>query len=347
MAQCSCGVTEVDDAGLSAAEVALIVITVIVLVLLALFWFFSGKQMEEMLGKAIQRETPFQCSCHLVSPLVPLKLVQGDLGSVKCILVGWRLGLVTQQWFIKDQQIKLDSQQGGCEDGVSLPLNSPSGYRLKTDPPKIDLFWTVTPVTLQFTPSQADHEGAVCRCRVRHRLTRRSVERIVTLQSIFIRPQISDIEKISDDTNAKVKLQIRADKFHPQDISFTWSVAGEKVTSESAEISDNSNRTFSAVSICPVPLSKVQDPGFKASVVIEHQSVGKLETLATQESLDQLSPPTVSDIQVSEFKGLGQPCTLICSVQDFYPKDITVTWRRVTGDEQRPIRAKTVTPERG
>ncbi|XP_039620699.1 tapasin-related protein-like isoform X2 [Polypterus senegalus] len=141
--------------GLTVTEVTLMVFAVFtfLLILLAVFWFFSVS----------------------LSPLVPLKLVQGDIGSVKCILTGWRLGLVTQQWFINDQEVKVDNQQRDCEDVTSVPLNSPSDYRLKTDPPKKGFFRTETPVTLQFLPTRADHEGAVCRCRVRHRLTRRSI----------------------------------------------------------------------------------------------------------------------------------------------------------------------------
>uniref|UniRef100_A0A8C4XC35 Tapasin-related protein-like n=1 Tax=Erpetoichthys calabaricus TaxID=27687 RepID=A0A8C4XC35_ERPCA len=182
--------------GLTGGEVAVIVIAAItfLLLLLTVFWFFTVS----------------------LSPLIPLKLVQGDLGSVKCTLTGWRLGLVTQQWFINDQEVKLDNQQRDCEDIASVPLNSPSGYHLKTDPPKEGFFRTETPVTLQFTPTRADHERAVCRCRVRHRLTRRSVERTVTLPYISIRPQLSDTENVSQDSDTDVKLQVRADEFHPK-----------------------------------------------------------------------------------------------------------------------------------
>ncbi|XP_051790787.1 uncharacterized protein LOC114642422 [Erpetoichthys calabaricus] len=305
-------------AGLSAAEVALIVITAIVLVLLALFWFFSV----------------------FLSPLVPLKLVQGDLGSVKCTLVGCRLGLVTQQWFIKDQQIKLDSQQGDCEDGVSLLLNSPSAYRLKTDPPKIDLFWTVTPLTLQFTPSQAAHEGAVCRCRVRHLLTRRSMERIVTLRPIFIHPQLSNIENVSQKFSKDVKLQIRAEEFYPRDINFTWTVGGQSVASELLDVTKNINETFSTRSICTVPLAKVREPGFKASVVIEHESVGKLEKTVTDGSLGIGERPNLSNIKMLKFSKVGEPCTLGCTISDFFPSGLTVTWLRVRAQGgHRPVTA--------
>ncbi|KAG2463918.1 IGG2B protein, partial [Polypterus senegalus] len=48
--------------------------------------------------------------------------------------------------------------------------------------------------------------------------------------------------------------------------------------------------------------------------------------------------PLVSDIKVAECKGLGQPCTLSCSITNFYPKDIKVTWQR-TGDKGPDITA--------
>uniref|UniRef100_A0A8C4SQF4 Uncharacterized LOC114661609 n=1 Tax=Erpetoichthys calabaricus TaxID=27687 RepID=A0A8C4SQF4_ERPCA len=297
--------------GLTGGEMALIVIAVILLLLLllAVFWFFSVS----------------------LSPLVPLKLVQGDLGSVKCTLTGWRLGLVTQQWFINDHII-LDNQQRDCEDVTSVPLNSLSGYHLKTDPPKEGFFRTETPVTLQFTPTRADHERAVCRCRVRHRLTRRSVERTVSLSHIFIRPQLSDIENVSQDSDIDVKLQVRADEFHPKDINFTWSVGGREVTSESVnppEITDNNNGTFSAVSVCSVPLSVVQEPGFKASVVIEHESVGKVEKMVTGDTPGIDGRPLLSDIEMLRFTKLGELCTLSCTISRFFPKALTVTWLRV------------------
>ncbi|XP_039620693.1 uncharacterized protein LOC120536420 isoform X2 [Polypterus senegalus] len=301
--------------GLTGGEMALIVIAVILvlLLLLAVFWFFSVS----------------------LSPLVPLKLVQGDLGSVKCTLTGWRLGLVTQQWFINDQEVKLDNQQRDCEDVASVPLNSPSGCHLKTDPPKEGFFRTETPVTLQFLPTRADHEGAVCRCRVRHRLTRRSVERTVTLRPIFIRPQLSDIENVSQDSDTDVKLQVRADEFHPKDINFTWSVGGGEVTSESVnppEITENNNGTSSAVSVCSVPLSDVQEPGFKASVVIEHESVGKMEKTVTGDTPGIDGRPLLSDIEMLRFTKVGEPCTLSCTISRFFPKALTVTWLRVRAE---------------
>ncbi|XP_039620695.1 uncharacterized protein LOC120536421 isoform X2 [Polypterus senegalus] len=267
-----------------------------------------------------------------LSPLVPLKLVQGDLGSVKCTLTGWRLGLVTQHWFINDQEVILDNQQRDCEDVASVPLNSPSGYHLKTDPPKEGFFRTETPVTLQFTPTLADHKGAVCRCHVRHRLTWRSVERTVTLRPIFIRPQLSDIENVSQDSDTDVKLQVRADEFHPKDINFTWSVGGREVTSESADITDNNNGTSSAVSVCSVPLSEVQEPGFKASVVIEHESVGKVEKTVTGDTPGIDGRPLLSDIEMLRFTKVGEPCTLSCTISRFFPKALTVTWLRVRAE---------------
>uniref|UniRef100_A0A8C4T6X4 Uncharacterized LOC114642422 n=1 Tax=Erpetoichthys calabaricus TaxID=27687 RepID=A0A8C4T6X4_ERPCA len=298
--------------GLTGGGMALIVIAVILLLLLLLtvFWFFSVS----------------------LSPLVPLKLVQGDLGSVKCTLTGWRLGLVTQQWFINDKKIILDNQQRDCEDVASVPLNSPSGYHLKTDPPKEGFFRTETPVTLQFTPTRPDHEGAVCRCRVCHRLTRRSVERTVTLPYIYIRPQLSDIENVSQDSDINVNLQVRADEFHPKDINFTWSVGGREVTSESVnppEITDNNNGTFSAVSVCSVPLSVVQEPEFKASVVIEHESVGKVEKTVTGDTPGIDGRPLLSDIEMLSYTKVDEPCTLSCTISRFFPKTLTVTWLKV------------------
>ncbi|XP_039620696.1 uncharacterized protein LOC120536422 [Polypterus senegalus] len=162
------------------------------------------------------------------------------------------------------------------------------------------------------------------------------------LQNSFlqVRPQLSKIENVSQNLSKDVKLQIRAEEFYPQDINFTWTVGGQSVASELLDVTKNINETFSTRSVCTVPLAKVREPGFKASVVIKHESVGKLEKTVTNGSLDIGERPNLSDIKMLKFSKVGEPCTLSCTISDFFPSDLTVTWLRVRAQGgHRPVTA--------
>ncbi|XP_051790698.1 uncharacterized protein LOC114662152 isoform X3 [Erpetoichthys calabaricus] len=299
--------------GLTSGEITAIVLAVVtfVLLLVVLCWFLSVS----------------------LSPLVPLKLVHSELGSLESTLKGWRLNRVNLEWFINNKEIQLDtvgSKQGDPEDGVSVPLKDSSNYTLKRDSRTEGFFIKETPITLQFTAQRQDHQGAVLRCRATHRLTRRSVERTLKLEQVYMRPRLSEIENISTDKDTEVKLMIKAEQFHPQDISFMWSTVGGGVTSDLPEITENSNGTFSARSVCTVPLSQVQSPGFKVSVVTDHISQGKIEKTVSRDTAGIDGRPQLSDIEMVRFSKVGEPCTLSCTISKFFPSGLTVTWLRTT-----------------
>uniref|UniRef100_A0A8C4SSA5 Uncharacterized LOC114661616 n=1 Tax=Erpetoichthys calabaricus TaxID=27687 RepID=A0A8C4SSA5_ERPCA len=259
-------------------------------------------------------------SSVLLSPLAQSKVnnVEGEQAEIQCTLKSWTLTLVTLQWFLNSQKISLD-QKG------------PPAYTLKGDTEEKGNRLKKTTILL-FTASRKDHAEAELRCRATHRLTRRSVERSVMLGQVYARPQLSDIENISEYSDADVKLQITAEEFYPRDIGFTWTLGEERGTTEMPEIIDNPDGTFSARSICSVPLSWVQMAGFRVSVEVDHISQGKLLRTATGDTPGIDGRPLLSDIQVVRFTKLGEPCNLSCTVSRFFPSAVTVTWLRAKAE---------------
>ncbi|XP_039620700.1 uncharacterized protein LOC120536427 isoform X1 [Polypterus senegalus] len=310
--------------GFTIAEITGIVLAVLLLLLLVLgvYWRFSVS----------------------LSPLDLSKLIQDETALVKYKLKGWRLGHITLKWFINDKVILLDTvgldeTYGGA--GVCVPLHSPTGYIMKRHMCHEGLLVSESLLTLQFMLNREEHQGAVIRCRARHGLTRRSVECMVTLKEVCVRPRLSDIQNIFQEKSENVvKLQIRAEGFYPRDISFTWLLGADPVSSESRDNKENPNGTFSTESVCSVPLPQVQNPNFKVTVVIEHISMGKVEKMATSSTPGIDGRPILSDIEMVSFSKVGEPCTLSCTISRFFPSGLQVTWRRFRVEsELEPVTA--------
>ncbi|XP_039620705.1 uncharacterized protein LOC120536428 [Polypterus senegalus] len=275
-----------------------------------------------------------------LSPLVPVTLVHGEQGAVQFTLKGWTLQNVTLSCFVNDEDVGCHDKQSDCEGGLSLDNKDPANYTLERGPVKKGICLKETPITLRFLINKADHQGAVLRCRATHRHTKRSVERSVTLEQVCVRPRLSEIENVTENSDTKVKLQITAEDFQPQAISFSWTLGEERGTSETPEMIENPNGTFSTRSICSVPFSQIQTPGFKVLVEVEHISMAKTQKVATGDTPGIDGCPLLADIEVVKFSEVGQPCTLSCSISKFIPSAITVTWLRVQakGDNQ-PVTA--------
>ncbi|XP_051790705.1 uncharacterized protein LOC114661614 isoform X2 [Erpetoichthys calabaricus] len=293
----------------------------------------------EALQKPLTRSIIFS-----LSPIDLTKMIQDEPALVKYTLKGWRLGHITLKWFINDKVILLDTMDqeetyGGA--GVCVPLHSPTGYIMKRHMCHEGLLVSESLVTLQFMLNQKEHQGAVVRCRARHGLTRRSVECMVTLKEVYVRPRLSDIQNMSQEKSENVvKLQIRAEGFYPRDISFTWLLGADPVSSESPDNKENPNGTFSTGSVCSVPLPQVQNPNFKVTVVIEHISMGKVEKMATSSTPGIDGRPILSDIEMVSFSKVGEPCTLSCTISKFFPSSLQVTWHRVRVEsELEPVTA--------
>ncbi|XP_039620709.1 uncharacterized protein LOC120536432 [Polypterus senegalus] len=306
--------------GLTVAGVGAIVATVLILLFIVLlyFWFSSV----------------------YLSPLHPSKLLQDESVSVQCTITSWNPEMIKLSWFINNRKIKLDRKDGDVKDEASVPLQDPSNYTLHTGSSEKGFGPKETPVTLKFRVYRSDHQGAELKCQATHLLTRRRVERSVTLEDTPIRPRLSEIENVSQNSDTDVKLQIRAEEFKPRDISFTWSLAGGTVTSDSLDITENPNGTFSAVSVCPVPLSVIQTPGFKVSVITKHISQREVERRVTCDTPGIDGRPHLSDVEMVRFTKEGEPCTLSCTITKFFPSDIKVTWLRVGAESgHQPVTA--------
>ncbi|XP_028670580.1 uncharacterized protein LOC114661615 [Erpetoichthys calabaricus] len=264
-----------------------------------------------------------------LSPLVPVTLVQGEQGAVQFTLKGWTLQNVTFRCSVKDKEVRSHDKKSDCEGGLSVDNKDPANYTLERGLVKKVICLKETPVTLWFLVNRADHQGAVLRCRATHRHTKRSVERSVTLGQVCVRPRLSEIENVTENSDTEVKLQITAEDFHPRDISFTWTVGEERGTTETPEMIENPNGTFSTRSICSVPFPQIQTPRFKIFVEVDHISMAKTQKVATGDTPGIDGCPLLADIEVVEFSEVGQPCTLSCTISKFFPSAITVTWLRV------------------
>ncbi|XP_039620710.1 uncharacterized protein LOC120536433 [Polypterus senegalus] len=297
--------------GLTGTEIVFIIFLVIAVIFIVFFalWFYSVS----------------------LSPLVPMNLLQNEPGEVKCTLTGLRLRQVTLQWFINDKAVPLDAPEvghGDSEDDVILPLNAPSGYSLRRDALHKGWLKVEEQLTLLFTPSMSEHQRATVKCRATHGLTRRSSERTATLGEVYVRPHLSDIHNISQVTDTDVKLQIRAEKFHPQYISIVWLLGGIRVPTNSPNVTKNPDGNFSACSICSFTRSQVQSPDFKVTVEVEHKSIGKVEKTATSDTPGIDGRPQLSEIEVFSYTKVGKPCSLGCTISRFFPRTVTVTWQR-------------------
>uniref|UniRef100_A0A8C4SU80 Ig-like domain-containing protein n=1 Tax=Erpetoichthys calabaricus TaxID=27687 RepID=A0A8C4SU80_ERPCA len=307
--------------GLTVAGIAAIVATVLIVVFIVLFffWFFSV----------------------YLSPLHPSKLLQDESVSVQCTITSWNPEMIKLRWFINDREILSERMDRDGEDETLVPLQDPSNYTLHRGSSEKGFGPKETLVTLKFRVHRSDHRGAKLKCQATHLLTRRRVERSVPLDDMHIRPRLSEIENVSQNSDTDVKLQIRAEEFKPRDISFTWSLGGRTVTSDSLDITENPNGTFSVVSVCPVPLSVIQTPGFKVSVITDHISQGKVEKRATCDTPGIDGRPHLSDVEKVTNTKVGEPCTLSCTITKFFPSDISVTWLRVgTEIEHQPVAAE-------
>ncbi|XP_051790704.1 uncharacterized protein LOC114643031 isoform X4 [Erpetoichthys calabaricus] len=306
--------------GLTVAGIAAIVITVLIVLLIVLlyFWFSSV----------------------YLSLLHPSMLLQDESVSVQCTITSWNPEMIKLHWFINDREIKLDRMDRDDEDEASVPLQDPSNYTLYRGSSQKGFGPKETPVTLNFRVYRSDHRGAELKCQATHLLTRRRVERSITLEDLPIHPRLSEIENVSQNSDTDVKLQIRAEEFKPRDISFTWSPGGGTVTSDSLDITENPNGTFSVVSVCPVPLSVIQTPGFKVSVITKHVSQREVERRVTCDTPGIDGRPHLSDVEMVRYTKMGEPCTLTCTITKFFPSDIKVTWLRVGAETRhQPVTA--------
>ncbi|XP_039598329.1 tyrosine-protein phosphatase non-receptor type substrate 1-like [Polypterus senegalus] len=138
--------------GLTQEEVIRVAVTVIIIIFLSLFilWWSS-------VG---------------LFPLIPVMDVDGVPRALQCTLTGWRLQLVTVEWFKNNQQICVDKELTKLEEGGEEALKDPSEYSVERLPVKdlCCLDGNVLRLEMKTTTE------AKFKCRATHKLTRRSLE---------------------------------------------------------------------------------------------------------------------------------------------------------------------------
>ncbi|XP_051790785.1 uncharacterized protein LOC127529841 [Erpetoichthys calabaricus] len=141
--------------GLTLEEVIRVAVTIIIIIFLSLFilWWSS-------VG---------------LFPLIPVMDVDGVTLALQCTLTGWRLQLVTVEWFKNDQQICVDKKLTELEDGGENVLRDPPEYSVKQLPVKDLCCLDGNALRLEMKTTTEEFEGAKFKCRATHRLTRRSL----------------------------------------------------------------------------------------------------------------------------------------------------------------------------
>uniref|UniRef100_A0A3Q3LZJ8 Si:ch211-180a12.2 n=1 Tax=Mastacembelus armatus TaxID=205130 RepID=A0A3Q3LZJ8_9TELE len=148
-------------------------------------------------------------------------------------------------------------------------------------------------------------------------------------------PEVSEIQLAEAPNDSDViSLTVQAFKFHPDVITFRWFCQGSELSPVASQASSsprpNSEGFFSAYSQCKLPRSEVEKGGTKVWVSVHHIA---LKQPVTRETRGFLKSPCVSEV-VSSTSSLDQTLTLGCEITDFYPPNISVTWRKLREGEQ-------------
>ncbi|XP_035259853.1 uncharacterized protein si:ch211-180a12.2 [Anguilla anguilla] len=315
------------------ASVALMIIS-LVLVFLLCFGFSWRKRDEK------------QKSLSVSGIILPPRVIVGQKGRVTVSVEGRRVDRVQTTWFLNDKLI-LDTSQTVTEKGPLLPPGGEVGYyKLHTQRPLLSGNGSTQQLlsSLSFIPHISIHKGAVFKCQVSYMgKDKVVVERVSDRFTLLAAPEVSEIQLTEPaDSAGIVTLTVQASGFHPDIITFRWFCQGGELSPVAppaplAAPRPDAQGFFSAISQCKLPRAELERGETKVWVTVHHMA---LKQPITRETRGFIKRPHVSDIiscPAASTHSPKNPLTLGCEVTGFYPPDISVSWWRITEEQNEEL----------
>ncbi|KAJ8245865.1 hypothetical protein GJAV_G00261140 [Gymnothorax javanicus] len=313
------------------ASVALMIIS-LVLVFLLCFGFSWRKRDEK------------QKSLSVSGIILPPRVIVGQKGRITISVEGRRVDRVQTNWFLNDKPISDTSHTAVTEKGLLLPPSGEVGYyKLHTQRPLHSGNGSTQQLlsSLSFVPQISIHKGAVFKCQVFYMgKDKIVVERVSDKFTLLAAPKVSEIQ-LSEPTDSSgiVTLSVQASGFHPDVITFRWFCQGGELSPVAppaplAAPRPDTDGFFSAISQCKLPHAELERGETKVWVTVHHMS---LKHPITRETRGFIKKPHVSDIisrPATSTHTHKNPLVLGCEITGFYPPDISVSWWRITEEQE-------------